>query len=154
TMSRQREQTGEINRSFVLGCVVAGVLLTAGVCSCQPAKDGGRGAERPPTEKELRAIAARGQPIVTAIYRFKEERGLWPSSLAELSPDYIKAAQTKGWRLNWRPSGWWQLICYASFPDWAVRYGHNGNDDGWAITDGVHDELLGVKQPLPPPSKL
>jgi hypothetical protein len=98
----------------------------------------------------LHAIAARGQPIVKAIYRFKQERGLWPYSLNELCPDYIEDAQTKGWCLNWRPSGWWQLICYAGLPDWAVRYGHKGNDDGWAITDGVHDELMGVEQPLPP----
>src|SRR6266404_3635980 len=98
TMSREHEQTGGSKRSFVLGCVMAGVLLTAGVCSCQPAKDGVRGAEPPPTKKELRAIAGRGQPIVTAIYRFKQERGLWPCSLDELSPEYLKGEQTKGWR--------------------------------------------------------
>lgn len=153
-MSREREPRGGTDCGFVLGCALAGVLLTAGVCSCQPAKEKARRSERPPTKNELRAVAARGQPIVTAMYRFKQERGLWPCSLDELSPDYLKAAQTKGWRLNWHPDGWWQLICYAGFPDWAVRYGHGGNDDGWAITDGVHEELLGVKQPLPPPSKL
>lgn len=150
-MSKEREHIGGSNRIFALGRALVGVWLTATVCSCGPATSDGGGT---PTKEELNAIVARGQPIVTAIYRFKQERGLWPSSLDELSPDYIKDTQTKAWRLNWRPSGWWQLICQAGLTDWAVRYGHNGNDDGWAITDGVHDELLGVTQPPPPPSKL
>jgi hypothetical protein len=148
------KQIGGRNRRFALGYTFVSMCVSAGLCSCEPMTGGAGGGGPPPTKEELHAIAARGQPIVTGIYRFKQERGLWPCSLDELSPDFIKDAQTKAWRLNWHPSGWWQLICQAGGTDWAVRYGHNGNDDGWAITDGVHDELLKIKQPLPPPSTL
>ncbi len=107
-----------------------------------------------PSLDDLRAIARKGVPIVTAAYKFKAERGLWPSSLADLSPDYLAADKVEGWAIAWKPQGWWQVVNRAGLPDYAVRYQVGGNDNGWAVTDGIYAELLGVEQPKPPPSKL
>jgi len=42
------------------------------------------------------AIADMAKPMVFAIYRFHNERGLWPRDLAEIT-EYLDGEQLRGW---------------------------------------------------------
>lgn len=60
-----------------------------------------------PIPPEARELAAQGQPIADALYRFKQEVGLWPEGLEDLVPQYLEGVPS-GWqyrRAN-RWSGW------------------------------------------------
>ena len=133
-----------------LGATAAALLAAVSV------QHGVRDASTPlqleqPRRDKLLAIAEDGKPIVEAIYRFKDVRGLWPCCLADLMPAYLKVEQTRGWELEWRPSGWWQLTNYGGLPLWAVRYSVGGNEIGWVVTDGEYTSSLGTEQLMPPP---
>ena len=51
------------------------------------------------------AQIAQGDPIVTAIYGFKAERGLWPEYLDDLVPEYLPKAPGRQWFYELSSSG-------------------------------------------------
>jgi tetratricopeptide (TPR) repeat protein len=96
-------------------------------------------------------VAERGTPVVSAIYKYRSEKGLWPYSLADLSPDYLPAQRSAGWVYRWDEDGFWQLTAFAGASDWAVRFAPKGNKVGWVVVaDGVNEALLKVNPPAPP----
>jgi hypothetical protein len=103
-----------------------------------------------------RAVTAaqQGKALVTAIYAFKNRCGLWPSSLAELVPEYATSETVRGWHYDCHLSGWWQLTHFIDYPGWAVRYERRKDQEGWQLTDGIDGIDLDIQQPKPRPARL
>jgi hypothetical protein len=49
-------------------------------------------------------MAEEGQPILQAIYRYKEATGIYPESLSVLAPNYLKESPLEDWRQGWHYS--------------------------------------------------
>jgi hypothetical protein len=100
----------------------------------------------PPSQATLDcdAIVSQGQPIVSSIYRFREETGLWPYTLAE-AMGRDKAININAWKYYWEPSGHWHLTNYFDYPNLAVRYEVRPGHQGWFLTDGIDSRELHTK---------
>jgi tetratricopeptide (TPR) repeat protein len=100
---------------------------------------------------ENRAVAEEGKVLVTAVYRFKHECGLWPNDLQELVPDYLQAKDARGWLYEPWYNGQWSLMNFAGYPRTAIRYLHpgGGGTAEWQLCDEFGDKPLGVEQGVP-----
>jgi tetratricopeptide (TPR) repeat protein len=100
---------------------------------------------------ENRAVAERGKVLVTAVYRFKHECGLWPNDLAELVPEYLQAKQARGWLYKSWYDGRWSVTNFAGYPRIAIRYLHPGGEGTaeWQLCDEDGESPLGVDHRVP-----
>jgi hypothetical protein len=105
-------------------------------------------------EQRIKDVAARGKPIVDAIYQFKADCGLWPCSLRELIPDYLTSEQIRGWSYTWQPTNWWYLSDLGLFPENIIRYEFRGKQAGWLITDGETETWIQKRKSETSPRKL
>lgn len=124
-----------------------GCLLVVVVRSCFWSAGPGEEDNRPETHL---AAARKGVPVVAALYRYRNDHGLWPLSLQELVPDYATAEDCDGWGFRWRPQGDWRLMSTRGMPGWRVSFSPKPQP-GWDVTVGGIDVIpLAVEQPLPP----
>jgi hypothetical protein len=118
-----------------------------------PGRDG-VGWRTPPSPEEDLAAARDGQPIVEAIYQYREDVGVWPRGLGDLVPTYLPE-EPQGWRHVWAQHGYWSLTCFAGYPHSAVRFSVGPDTPGgWKVTGGDWDaDLAGAPgEPRPDPA--
>lgn len=110
----------------------------------------------PDATADYQRVVRDGSPVVAAIIRFKSEYGLWPQTLDQLVPEYLSSrTELLGWRYYWSCTGQWTLVCYCDFPDTAVRFRFDSqnNTGQWSKWDGFEDFSLPSEQPTPMPSE-
>ncbi len=130
-----------LGRCVVL-CLVLGlpavVVLCWAVGALRSGSKEGQLRQSPPSAEENLAMMRRGQPIVAAIYQFKEDTGVWPQRLADLVPDYLEK-EPELWHYSWAQHGNWSLTCFAGYPFTAVSFWLDRKTPGrWVVTSGYH----------------
>ncbi len=141
-MSRLLAKYGRISLRYYLlvGGVLAGVALLVAVLYAFAPRARSREVLTPAEAKKAATqLAKEGEPLVQAIYKFRNEWGLWPISLDELPAPVLDKKAMPGWKYNWTGKGW-KLRHLQGFPDWAAYYVHQGEEVGWKIGDGGDDE--------------
>ncbi len=57
--------------------------------------------------------AAKSEPVVEALYRYRSTHGLFPVVIGDLVPTFLSAADAEQWHLDWLPYVW-SLSTYAN----------------------------------------
>ena len=101
--------------------------------------------------------AATGQPILSAIYQFKQDTGAYPSNLSVLVPKYLKTAPVVDWMTGWDYgpadyqglSNGFKLSRFSVGYKTRIEYIDDGSIAGWRVN------AEGAKTPLhlPDPRK-
>ena len=108
-----------------------------------------------PFQPDYLAVARTGTPVVSAIYKFRNDRGLWPQYLADLAPDYLpKAPDPFEWFYDTNtPQP--QLRKEIGKTSTYVGYDFDPTNEGWkAWGTFLTVESLPVTQEIPPAPKL
>jgi pentatricopeptide repeat protein len=110
-------------------------------------------AEKPVPDAELLAAARNGMPIVSAIYAYQHENGLWPHHLDDLPPRYISEAQLSGWSYNWFYFGKWSLFRWLRSSEVRVEYDYAMPAPSWVAefydSESEVDKPINLVQPMP-----
>jgi hypothetical protein len=95
-------------------------------------------------------LARSAKPVLDALYQYRHENGLWPTSLKELTPKYLGEPDVNRWNFSNDNDGYWRLTSFGLFPDAMVHYSHLKNKGGkWRYSDGEweHDLQASYKPP-------
>ena len=102
-----------------------------------------------PSERERRGAIKEGQPIVEAIYRYKNDKGLWPQYTEDFIPDYLEALPNDLWnysedhlRLRFKKSRSW------------IGYNFRSDYEGWVAGGESGASEMDVEQSKPVPLQL
>ncbi|MGD8453801.1 MAG: hypothetical protein PVJ57_18460 [Phycisphaerae bacterium] len=84
--------------------------------------------------------------LITGIYRWRDARGLWPRSLAELRPQYFDGDVPSSIDYAWFPEGANQLTCQRGPQTWTYVFG-GCDEGGYFLRD---QQLVPWRGPVPP----
>jgi hypothetical protein len=105
--------------------------------------------------------AATGQPILSAIYQFKQDTGAYPTNLSVLVPKYLKTAPDVDWMGGWDYgpadyqglSNGFKLSRFSVGYKTRIEYIDDGSAAGWRVNAEGTKTPLNLPDPRKPSNK-
>lgn len=107
------------------------------------------------SEADLKKVATSGQPIVHAVYSYRDANGLWPQRLNDLVPAFLPSAPGPQWGFSWTHFGGNRVHTHS--PGGALRIEFCFTDQtnhGWTAGNRDAEISLGIAAPRNSPPNL